>query len=99
MNERLKTHLTDIGIWDNETSHSPRVGCGVTLALLVVSQEGIKAHIGWQSSSMVEHYTRGANAVQQSRTAQTFAKAANKGPNDTRRLTVVAKEFKESLHY
>lgn len=99
MNERLKTHLICTGMWDNETSHSARVGCGITLALLGVSTEGIKAHIGWQSSSMVEHYTRGAKAVQQSRTALTLAKAADKGPNDNQRITDVAKEFKESLQY
>lgn len=96
MSGRLKTHLSEIGIWQNETSHSARVGCSVTLALLGVREEDIRAHVGWDTKGMVEHYTRGATATRQRRVASTLAEAATSGPSSSSKLVDVAKEFRDT---
>jgi integrase len=58
MYARLKHYLSVLDIYDGETLHSLRGGCAVTLAAAGVSQSDIMQHIGWQSASSVNRYTR-----------------------------------------
>lgn len=97
MSARLKTHLSQMGLWEGETSHSARVGCSITLALLGVPVEDIQAHIGWESKDMVDHYTRGATTSRQRRVASTLAAAVGRDPSGTSRAETVAKEFRDAL--
>ncbi|CAG2218693.1 unnamed protein product [Mytilus edulis] len=56
-NARLKSHLTDLNIWEGETPHSTRSGCALTLTWLGLNSECIKSHVGWKSDKMLKHYT------------------------------------------
>ena len=53
---RFKQYLKDAGLDGGETPHSLRAGCSITLELLGVSKSDIAKHIGWRSTSMVDHY-------------------------------------------
>lgn len=56
MSERLKTHLSAIGMYQGESGHSMRRGCAITLRLLGVDDASINQHIGWGCPRMVDHY-------------------------------------------
>lgn len=53
---RLRGYLEAAGLYDGETPHSLRSGCAITLSLLGVSQKSIAQHIGWSSTTMLDHY-------------------------------------------
>lgn len=53
---RFKQYLKDAGLDSGETPHSLRAGCSITLELLGLSKSDIAKHIGWRSTSMVDHY-------------------------------------------
>ena len=53
--DRLKKHLKDLDISDDETVHSFRNGCSITLSLLGISHEELARHVGWKSVSMASH--------------------------------------------
>ena len=53
---RFKQYLKDAGLDGGETPHSLCAGCSITLELLGVSKSDIAKHIGWRSTSMVDHY-------------------------------------------
>lgn len=96
MSARLKKHLEDMGAWNRETSHSARVGCSITLALLGVAEADIMAHIGWDSTSMVQHYTKAAAAVRQNRAAVALAQAVDKKPDSISRIEEVSRQLREA---
>ena len=54
--ERLRVHLSAIGLYEGETSHSTRRGCAITLRMLGVNDDQINAHTGWKRGKMVDHY-------------------------------------------
>ena len=54
---RLKDHLSSIGLWEGETSHGARSACAILLQTLSVSNEGIKRHVGWNTDAMLKEYT------------------------------------------
>ena len=54
---RFKQYLKDAGLDGGETPHSLRAGCSITLKLLEFFKFDIAKHIGWRSTSMVDHYT------------------------------------------
>lgn len=57
-NARLRFYLEKLNLWKGETPHSTRGACAVMLSHLNVSSESIKAHIGWKSDKILQHYTR-----------------------------------------
>jgi integrase len=58
-NVRLKLYLKNLNLWDDETPHSTRSGCALTMSWLGLDKEKIKQHAGWKSDSMFQHYTAG----------------------------------------
>ena len=69
---RLKLHLTTIGRFQDETTHSLRSGCAVAMQSTDQSPGAVAAHIGWQSKACWERYSR-ANSFQSSAVAQSMA--------------------------
>lgn len=57
-NARLKLYLRRFNLWNGETPHSMRSACAITLAHLGVDRDMIKAHVGWKSDAMLDHYTK-----------------------------------------
>ena len=58
--DRLKHYLVTLGIFNEETPHSFRSGCAITMGLANprMSKEGIKNHVGWFSDRSERYYTR-----------------------------------------
>lgn len=55
---RLITYLKSLGIYTSETVHGFRGGTALLLRMLGASSEDIARHIGWCSTTMVDHYTQ-----------------------------------------
>ena len=53
---RLKKHLKDLQLCDEETMHSFRSGCSITLSLLGASYSDVAKHVSWRSMDMAIHY-------------------------------------------
>ena len=58
---RLKDHLSSVGLWEGETSYGARSACAILLQTLGVSNEGIKRHVGWNTDAMLKEYTSVSN--------------------------------------
>ncbi|CAC5421776.1 unnamed protein product [Mytilus coruscus] len=76
-NARLKSHLTDLNIWEGETPHSTRIGCALTLTWLGLNSECIKSHVGWKSDKMLKHYTVTNEINEKSVSARSLAKLSD----------------------
>ena len=66
---RLRLYLLTIGRYQGETTHSLRSGCAVAMQSTDQSPAAVAAHIGWQSRTCWEHYSR-ANSFQSSSVAE-----------------------------
>lgn len=93
MTDRLRTHLTAIGAYEGETAHSGRRGCAIALRMLGLSDSSIASHIGWGSTSMLDHYASMGGSLSPSGAAGTLSAAAEMKDNSSR-LTRVSAEFK-----
>ena len=60
-NARLRFYLNGLNLWDGETPHGTRSACAVILSQLGVDKELIKAHVGWKSDKIFEHYSSAQN--------------------------------------
>lgn len=59
MSDRLKKYLITLNIYEGETAHSFRAGCGITLmANNTTSSEEIMEHVGWRSRQSFNRYSR-----------------------------------------
>ena len=58
INQRLVSHLTTIGQYQGETTHSLRSGCAVALTTTPHDSQESAAHIGWRSKACWDHYSR-----------------------------------------
>ncbi|CAG2213130.1 unnamed protein product [Mytilus edulis] len=76
-NARLKSHLTDLNIWEGETPHSTRSGCALTLTWLGLNSECIKSHVGWKSDKMLKHYTVTNEINEKSVSARSLSKLSD----------------------
>ena len=56
--DRLRTYLRELNIYEGETPHSFRCGTAIMLRLLGATKEQVANHVGWQSTQMVEYYTQ-----------------------------------------
>ena len=74
---RFKQYLKDAGLDGGETPHSLRAGCSITLELLGVSKSDIAKHIGWRSTSMVDHYNDLEQIVKPGHTAEVLSSTAS----------------------
>ena len=74
---RFKQYLKDAGLEGGETPHSLRAGCSITLELLGVSKSDIAKHIGWRSTSMVDHYNDLEQIVKPGHTAEVLSSTAS----------------------
>ena len=75
---RFKQYLKDAGLDGGETPHSLRAGCSVvTLELLGVSKSDFAKHIGWRSTSMVDHYNDLKQIVKPGDTAEVLSSTAS----------------------
>lgn len=70
---RFKQYLKDAGLDSGETPHSLRAGCSITLELLGASKSDIAKHIGWRSTSMVDHYNDLEHIVKPSHTDEVLS--------------------------
>ena len=74
---RFKQYLKDAGLDGGETPHSLRAGCSITLELFGVSKSDIAKHIGWRSTSMVDHYNDLKQIVKPGHTAEVLSSTAS----------------------
>ena len=74
---RFKQYLKDAGLDGGETPHSLRAGCSITLELLGVSKSDIAKHIGWRSTSMVDHYNDLEQIVKPGHAAEVLSSTAS----------------------
>ncbi|XP_061183837.1 uncharacterized protein LOC133192022 [Saccostrea echinata] len=59
MSDRLKKYLISLDIYEGETTHSFRAGCGITLMTNnTTSSEEIMEHVGWRSRQSFNRYSR-----------------------------------------
>ena len=58
-NARLRLYLQRLNLWEGETPHGMRGACAILLSQLGIDKDVIKAHVGWKSDKMFEHYTLG----------------------------------------
>ena len=77
VDNRFKQYLKDAGLDGGETPHSLRAGCSITLELLGVSKSDIAKHIGWRSTSMVDHYNDLEQIVKPGHTAEVLSSTAS----------------------
>ena len=70
---RLKLHTKNAGILGNETMHSFRSGCSITLSLLGVNTEDVARHVGWKSASTAEYYSQTGKVMNSERVASLLA--------------------------
>lgn len=61
INQRLVLHLTTIGRFDGESTHSLRSGCAVALRASNHAADEAATHIGWRSQSCWQHYSRSSS--------------------------------------
>ena len=73
----FKQYLKDAGLDGGETPHSLRAGCSITLELLGVSKSDIAKHIGWRSTSMVDHYNDLEQIAKPGHTAEVLSSTAS----------------------
>ena len=62
VNNRLRSHLLQIGIHSGETPHSFRVVVASTLGQLGFSADDVALYVGWRSTESARHYTKPAAA-------------------------------------
>ncbi|CAH1776025.1 unnamed protein product [Owenia fusiformis] len=72
-NDRLKSYLTHLKLWQGESSHGIRRNVASTLMLLGVSNEGIKAHIGINMDSVLRTYIAPAHSKLQLSTSKSLS--------------------------
>ena len=56
VSNRLRKHLKNTGIFDDETVQGFRSGCSITLSLFDASYAEVARHVGWKSVEMALHY-------------------------------------------
>ena len=86
MYERLKYYLTSLGLFEDETPHSFRAGCTITMALSGSADNAEQAmkHIGWFSKSSAECYGRMHTLVDSAVVASNLSKSVyNAGDYET----------------
>ncbi len=93
MTERLRLHLTAIGMYEGETAHSGRRGCAIVLRMLGLADSSINSHIGWGSTAMLDHYARVGGIMNPSGVAGTLANAAEM-TNNSSQLLQISEKFK-----
>lgn len=97
VNQRLVLHLTNIGRYHGETTHSLRSGCAVALKVTEHSSQAAAAHIGWKSKACWEHYSR-TPSFQSTSVAQTVTTLL-KDVQEYNKVDGVYKSMKtQSLH-
>lgn len=74
--DRLKHYLGILNIDEGETPHSFRAGCTITLAAMGVSKQAIMSHVGWQSGSSYDRYSRSRALIDKGEVAETLLEAA-----------------------
>lgn len=81
-NQRLQFHLTAIGQYCGETTHSLRSGCAVALQATQHDPAQVASHVGWRSYSSWSHYAR-APSFQSTAVAESIASLiGNAGDRD-----------------
>jgi len=63
-------------LYQEETSHSSRRGCAITLRMLGVNDQAINQHVGWSSKGMIDHYAHVGKLMGPEGPAQTLSSAA-----------------------
>ena len=78
VSKRLRLHLSNIGLYAGETTHSIRGGCAVSLHLAGVGNEQAMEHVGWKSQESWELYSR-SRGFQSLQAADTLSKLMGSG--------------------
>ena len=95
--DRLRAHLSAIGLYEGETSHSTRRGCAITLRMLGVNDDNINAHIGWGRGRMVDHYAGIADLYGPRGAARQLSDAAQKNTLGSSELVRIDRDM-SNLH-
>ena len=72
---RLTSYLASLGISEDETMHSLRRGCSITLSMLGVPLADIARHVGWKSTQMARYYCQTDKVLGLTKPADTLAAA------------------------
>ena len=72
-NARLRLYLKLLNLWDGETPHGTRSACAIMLSHLGIEKDAIKAHVGWKTDQMFEHYTSSKSLRDKKNAAETLS--------------------------
>ena len=96
-NQRLTLHLSTIGKFQGETTHSLRSGCAVALQSTQHDPTAAASHIGWRSKECWEHYSR-AQSFRSTAVAQSITSLINNAKERNRADTTYRKFSTNNLN-